>query len=136
MAEKKKLGAYENPRYIDPTGSIKAVTKMIEETGDDAAYFSRQSGEAWSKEKAQKEEQETQDKSDTAEKELAYKDLDRKIDAKTQTEKPKFGDNIFQSTRPKFTLNGDGDKSGNASMNRLATNTKNFYDPDHSLFDK
>ena len=136
MAKEVKGGAYENPRYIDPTGSIKAVTGMIEDTGDDAAYFVGTWGEASSKEKAQKEEQETKDKSDTAEKELAYKDLDRKIDAKTQTEKPEFGDNIFQSTRPKFTLDGDGDKSGNASMNRMTKNTTNWMDPNYSLLNK
>jgi len=128
-------GAYENPRYIDPTGSIRAVAKTIGGLGDDATNYAKASAKKQKKDKEQ-EKKDKKHKSDKTEKELEYRDLDRKIDAKTQTEKPKFGDNIFQSTRPKFTLDGDGDKSGNASMNRMASNTTNFYDPTHSLFNK
>ena len=131
MAEKTKGGAYENPIYIDPAGSIRAVAKTIGGLGDDATNFANKFTEQEEKNKKQ-EEQEIQDKSDKAELDLQS----NIIDAKTKTEKPKFGDNIFQSTRPKFTLDGNGDKSGNASMNRMTSNTKNFYDPNHSLFDE
>jgi len=145
-------GAYENPIYIDPAGSIRAVAKTIGGLGDDATNYAKASAKKQKKDKEQ-EKKDKKHKSDKTEKELEmrdrYRHLDKSIDAKlnsvnsssnTQTEKPKFGDDAFQSTRSKFTLNGDGDKSGNASMNRLEYNTNSWLNPDkpfmESIFER
>ena len=106
MAEKKKLGAYENPRYIDNRPfDTEVFRQTMENISGDAGDVIKAMGD---QDKLDKE-REKQRKSDTTEKELEYKDLDRRIDAKTKTEKPAFGDNLFNSTRPEFSLQSKED---------------------------